>query len=238
MSAATLTTIRTGTLPRVNLLPPEIAEEARFRRLRAGLALAVVVALAAVGSLFFLAASDAAKAQDDLAVAEAQKVVLEGRAAEYAAVPATYEALDAARTQLTAAMGQEIRWSYYLNDLSLSMPRDSWLTSLSAAGPGEAAAAAAPAAGAAGAAGAPAALPTGLGQITFTGKGYAHNDLATFLQMLAKQKGFASPYFTASTEGEIGTTDIVEFDSTVVLTEDALSGRYAAGTSAMSEVTR
>jgi len=51
----TLTPTRLAALPRVNLLPPEIAAAAKLRRLKAMLALLVVGALVVVGLLFFLA---------------------------------------------------------------------------------------------------------------------------------------------------------------------------------------
>ena len=42
------------------------------------------------------------------------------------------------------------------------------------------------------------------GTVTFQGKGYTHNDVAAWLDSLAKQTGYDQPYFTESTEEQIG----------------------------------
>jgi hypothetical protein len=59
---STATAVRTAEFPRVNLLPGEIAEEQRFRALRAILALAVVAAAAGVGAAWYLADQQVANA--------------------------------------------------------------------------------------------------------------------------------------------------------------------------------
>ena len=41
---------------------------------------------------------------------------------KYADVPKVYAAVDAAEAQLKLAMGHEIRYSFVLNDLSLTIP--------------------------------------------------------------------------------------------------------------------
>ncbi len=64
--------------------------------------------------------------------------------------------------------------------------------------------------------------------MTFTGVGFAHDDVAVWLESLAKQKGYANPYFANSTEALIGTRKVVNFTSTTTLTSAALSGRYTA----------
>ena len=43
-------------------------------------------------------------------------------------MPQVYAQVAAAQAQLTQAMGQEMRYSYVLNDLSLTIPSDVWLT--------------------------------------------------------------------------------------------------------------
>ena len=49
------------------------------------------------------------------------------RSAKYAEVPKVYAQVDAAEADLELAMGQEIRYSFVLNDLSLTIPSDVWL---------------------------------------------------------------------------------------------------------------
>jgi hypothetical protein len=69
-------------------------------------------------------------------------------------------------------------------------------------------------------------MTPGIGTVAFTGKGYTHNDVASWLNALAKQKGLTQPYFTSSTVEEIGTEKVVTFESQATITEDALSGRF------------
>jgi len=221
---STLTTTRLSTLPRVNLLPPEIEQERRFRRTQLGLGAVVVGSLGVVAALFLAANGQVSSAQTELADSKRETTRLEARAAEYSQVPLVYSQVEAARAQLELAMGKEIRWSFFLNDLSLKTPRNVWLTTMAVTGTEQAAAApaAAPAVGAA-----PGyILNTGLGVVTFGGKALRHNDVAAWLDSLAKQKGYTQPYFTNSTKEEIDERDIVGFTSQVTITEDALSKRY------------
>lgn len=220
---STQTTTRVGTLPRVNLLPPEIEQERRFRHVQFGLGAGVIGSLGVVAALFIVASGQVGAAQDDLDVSKARTTKLEARAAEYSQVPLVYSQVEAARAQLELAMGKEIRWSFYLNDLSLKTPRNVWLTSMTASSNGTSAAAATTST-------VPGLSATyidpGVASVQFEGYAIKHNDVASWLDSLAKQKGYNQPYFTDSTKELIGTTPVVKFKSQVSVTEDALSKRY------------
>ena len=217
---STLTATRTATLPRVNLLPPEIEQERRFRRVQLGLGAGVLASLGVVAALFLAANGQVADAEGDLADSKTQTSRLEAQAAEYSQVPLVYSKVEAARAQLELAMGKEVRWSFYLNDLSLKTPGKVWLTTMTAAVNQDAAGPALAAAGA------PGYINPGLGTVTFEGFAVAHNNVANWLDSLAKQKGYDQPYFTDSTKEKIGETEVVKFKSQVSITEDALSKRY------------
>ena len=214
---STLTATRTATLPRVNLLPPEIEQERRFRRVQLGLGAGVLVSLGVAGALFLAANGQVADAEEQLSDSKRQTTRLESQAAEYSQVPLVYSQVEAARAQLELAMGGEIRWSFFLNDLSLKTPGKVWLTTMTVASN-----AAAPA----GTVGTPGYLNPSLGSVTFEGKATKHNDVAAWLDSLAKQKGYDQPYFTDSSKEEIGEQEVVKFTSQVSITEDALSKRY------------
>jgi Tfp pilus assembly protein PilN len=163
------------------------------------------------------ASSQVGKAQDDLDANKAQATKLQSQVTEYAAVPLVYGQVEAAHAQLGQAMGQEIRWSYFLNDLSLKIPRHVWLDSMivSSTAPN----ASAPVTGQYAA--------VGIGNVLFEGHAYSHNDVAAWLNSLAKQKGYTQPYFTDSTVTPVADNDhAVLFTSQVTVTDDALSGRY------------
>jgi len=218
---STLTATRVATLPRVNLLPPEIGEQRRFRKVQAGLGGGVLVAAAVVGGLFLLANAEANDAQEELDASKSRNVTLQARANAFAEVPLVYAQVEAAEAQLSQAMSKEVRWSYFLNDLSLRTPNKVWLTTMTVTQSVDAT----PVAGAVAPAGGEL-LTAGIGTVTFEGKGFAHNDVAAWLDALAKQKGLTQPYFTSSTKELIGTESAVSFSSQATLTEEALSGRF------------
>ncbi len=213
---------QTVVLPRVNLLPPEITERIVVRRIQTGLGGAVLAAVGLVALLYVGATGAVSDAQTDLDTKTAEGQSLQTQSAKYADVTATYARAAAAQAMLTQAMGEEVRWSRYMNDLSLTVPDNVWVKNVSFTQAGGAAAPA-PAAGTA--------LPgtePGIGTVTFTGVGFSHDDVAVWLESLAKQKGYANPYFANSTEALLGSRKVVNFTSTTTLTSAALSGRYTA----------
>ena len=216
----TRATVSLDALPRVNLLPPEIAEMRRFRRIQVGLGSAVLGAVGVVALLYVAAAGSVSDAQADVDSANATNVSLQSQAAKYRDVTAVYARAAAAQAMLTQAMGEEVRYSRFLNDLSLTVPENVWLKNVTFTQAGSAAAPAAQAA-------APTAIGTpGIGSVTFSGVGFQHDDVALWLESLATQKGYANPYFTSSTEALLGTRKTVNFTSTATLTPAAYSGRY------------
>jgi Tfp pilus assembly protein PilN len=208
-------------MPRVNLLPPEIAEKRRARMVQAGMGAAFAAAIVVVGAVYMLAHQSAASAQKDLEAAQAKHVTLEAQLSKYAGDTAMRTELGAQQSMLTAAMGNEIQWSHFMNDLSLRIPDNLWVKHVvftESAVPGATASTSAPASSV---------LPdAGIGKITFEGVGFTHDDVATWLDSLAREKGYANPYFSNSTTVFIGDTAVVTHTSSVSLTPDALSGRY------------
>ena len=212
--------LRSVVLPRVNLLPPEIELRRRFRRVQGGLGGAVVGAFGLVALLYLGAASSVSDAQTELDTAGAETAQLQAQTAQYADVTAVYGRAASAEAMLTRAMGQEVRWSRFLNDLSLTVPDNVWVKTVAFTQTPAAAAAAVAAVP-----GAPAPVPS-LGTVAFTGVGFAHDDVAVWLESLAAQKGYRDPYFSSSSESLLGTRKVVNFTSSTTLTPDALSREY------------
>jgi Tfp pilus assembly protein PilN len=214
------------TMPRVNLMPPEIAEAARFRRFQLAMGGAVVAAVVVVGALYVHAHSGVKSADEQLAAAQTQQSSLQSQLHSLSSVQAVYSQVAAKQATLQQAMGQEVRWSSYLTDLSLKVPDAVWLSSINAAETntgfsttpvGSAAAATTPTLG-----------TPGIGTITFAGLAFSHDDVATWLDVLGRERGFADPYFTNSTEIAVGPKTLTGFLSSVVVTDAAKSGRFAA----------
>lgn len=223
MTTQTVQTAGVAALPRVNLMPPEIAEALRFRRLQLAMGGAVLVSAVLVGALYSHAKGGIADAQTQLTTAQNQQTALQTKLNGLSSVRTTFADVEAKQQLLQQAMGQEIRWSYMLNDLSFRIPNNVWLTSVQAtedpAGVGAAAAVSSTTP-------VPGTLTSSLGTVTFSGIAFKHDDVATWLDALAKEKGFAQPTFTSSSETAIGTRRLVGFNSSVQLTEHALSNRY------------
>jgi Tfp pilus assembly protein PilN len=178
--------------------------------------MAVVLALIIVVLLYLHAHSSVTSAQDSLTQAQDQQTQLQTKLDSLAPVRQTFADVQAKQALLTEGMGNEVRWSYVLNDLSLRMPSNVFLVSLSVtetAGPGTAP----PAAGSA---------PVQIGSITFGSVGLRHDDVAAWLDALAKEKGFYSPLFTSSVESAAGTRGYVSFGSSAELMSNLLSNRY------------
>ena len=206
-------------LPRVNLLPPEIAAAKKMRKVQLGLGAAGVCAVALVGGLYLQATSSVSSAQSSLDNANSQTTTLRTQIAKYGDVTATRMAAEAAQKQLATAMGDEVRYSQLLTDLSLSVPSTVWLKTLAYAAPASANPNGAPAAATTTTAG-------GAGTFTVTGTAYSHDDVALWLEALARLKTYANPYFTNSTEALIGQRRTVNFSSSADVTPAARSNRY------------
>jgi Tfp pilus assembly protein PilN len=222
VTTQTVQTAGVAALPRVNLMPPEIAEALRFRRLQLAMGGAVLAAAVIVGALYQHAHSGISSAQSQLTSAQAQQTGLQTKLNSLASVRSTFANVNAKQQLLQQAMGQEIRWSYMLNDLSFRIPSDVWLTSIQATettvGDGTTPAATAVPV--------PGQLTTSIGNLSFSGVAFKHDDVATWLDSLAKEKGLAQPTFTSSSEEAIGTRPVIGFDSQALVDQKAYSNRY------------
>jgi len=201
-----------GLLPRVNLLPPEIAERAAFRKIQGGLGAAVLLVLVLVALVVMAASRSVTTAEEELAASQVETTRLNKQRATFANVGAIYAAADAAQAQLGTAMGDELRFSQLLTDLSLSIPSSVWVgnVSLSASAPGTSLSG----------------KPT-VGSFTVSGIGFSHDDVALWLESVANLKTYSDPYFSSSNEALLGKRKIVNFSSTASITPSALSGRYS-----------
>jgi Tfp pilus assembly protein PilN len=219
-SADTVESLTTGSaLPRVNLLPPEVHQARKQRRLQASLGAGVALVAVLLGGFYLMESQSAHTAATDLAGVKVQSDKLNAQKAQYADVPRTLSAIDAAESARQTAMTNDVAWYRYLNDLSYVTPANTWLTQLSVTMQG--AGGASPAA----AAGTSLSKPA-LASITFAGTAKKHNDVAAWLDAIAKEKGWTDVYFSNSTAGAIGTTPIVTFASSVNVDSAALSHRF------------
>jgi hypothetical protein len=114
-----------------------------------------------------------------------------------------------------------------LNDLAFRMPSNVWLTDIEVTEAATSATAPTAAATTLGAAAAP--TTTGafsIGTVHFTGVGLVHDDVAKWLDGMAKVKGYLNPSFSTADAGTIGSRKVVTFQGDVELTSDLFSNRF------------
>ena len=226
MAAQTYGSTGTQTVvaPRVNLLPPEIAEGAKLRRAQLAMVGTGLAAVAVVGVMYVNATAKVSDAESSKTQALAANSSLKTELTKLGTVKETYAQVDAASKTLELAMHYEVRWSTYLYDLTLTIPENVWLNKIEVSLNDAKTSAQASSSDA----NAPVINP-GLGTVKVTGSAFSHDDVAAWLESLAKQKGYSDPYFTKSEDRLEPDIIIVDFDSTAYLTEKALANRYAKG---------
>lgn len=235
------------TLPRVNLLPPEISVERRVRQMRFGAGGVVVAALAVVALAYTSSLGSVHDAQDQLAASQARQARSQQQVNSYNRVDQTYKSAEA-RTQLRSqALQGKVLWSQYLNNLGLVTPTNVWLTAYTVApatGGGAATTPTTPTSTSTapkpfnpntktgGGASAPVTgstatgSQTGIATVTFQGVGLSYNDVSAWLTAEAAQPNNIDAYTTSATEQLIGGRKVVVFSGTVSVT----SGAYAPTT--------
>ncbi|MDX6203759.1 MAG: hypothetical protein QOJ83_3259 [Frankiales bacterium] len=234
------TVVGSPTLPRVNLLPPEIAEARTLKQYRLGAAGAVVLAALAVGAVYYQSQGGVANAQSALDASDSKTAALTGQLSSLQSVTQVKNQVLSAKATLDSALSPQILWSHYLQDMSVSLPGNYWFTGLvmtSSAG------AAAPTATGA----SPLTDASAIGSITLTGTAVSHYDVADLLRALAKEKGLSDkPVVTSSAEDPsvlIAGHSLIKFsvtesvDSNGRPTSATVAPTTAAGTSSSNSTT-
>lgn len=209
----------------VNLLPHTYAERAAVHRAKFFAICAILFAVVLGVLLWLVAWQNAVTAQERLDEATATRALLQAEAARYADVPKVFQAVDTAQAQMQIAMGNEVRWSFFLNDLALIIPDGVALDSMTATSLAPGAVPAVPKA-ASGAA-APTDAAANFGNWTTSGKAFTYNDVAKWLDIQSRTPTLANPTVGGLTRAAEQNKTVVTFSSTAGLTAEALSGRYS-----------
>lgn len=204
---------------RINLLPPEIGERQRIRR-RTFLTVAIgVVALLVIGAFYLLQVLRFSGVEEDIQAQEARNAELEGQIDELQDVAALEQEIAQTRELLATLLQDRVLWSGVMRDISLVIPGELWLEGLTGT------------IGAATEEGSETAAPvaTGegglIGQISFNGVAFDHRDVALWLSRLEDVRGFINPWLSSSTKSEVAATSVVNFTSSVDLSDQALARR-------------
>ena len=220
------TTKNLGAFPRANLIPDQIAAEAKVRTAKVVLGVAAGGSLLLVAGLYLMATNDVNGAQDQLDSARAQSALLASQAAKYADVPRVRADLASAKAQQASALGGEVRWSTVLKNLGLTIPPGVSLVSLQATVSGEAPGATGTVGGTSSVLGNP-----GIGSLSYVGEAQDDARVASFLESVSKNTGVIDPFATQATAADAassGGTPFVNFTASATINSKALSHRYDA----------
>ena len=201
----------------INLLPPVIAERRRARQITlmlgaAGLALVAVLAL-----VFIVQAARLSGERGNLTEQREANSRLQRRVTQlqgFAQLQTTLRTKEQLLGQLTA---NEVRWSLLLNNISLVIPSDVWLTNFTGSVQPPPTTPTAPA-------------TTGpIGSIQVSGSTFTHLDVARWLSRLSGVEEFLFPYLSLSAKQPSETETLVNFNSSIQLSQDALRRNQPGG---------
>ena len=198
----------------INLLPSDIAERRRARQITTLLVAGGLVLVAILALVFVVQAARLSGTRGDLEAQERTNARLQRQVTQlqgFAELQTTLRTKEQLLGQLTA---NEVRWSLILNNISLVIPSDVWLTNFSGS--------VQPPAVTAGQAAA-------VGTIQVSGKTFTHLDVARWLSRLAGVEEFLSPYLSLSSKSTTDVETLVDFNSSVQLSQEALRRNQPGG---------
>jgi Tfp pilus assembly protein PilN len=224
-------------MTQVNLLPADVRERQRIRRLTAAVVLGIGAVVALLFFVFVLQAARLSNADQKLKAQQAVNAELQARVGQLQQFQQLKLTL-AARQALTAqALSGRVLWSGVLRDISMVIPPEMWLTGMTGQ-LNEGTTATAPTApapspspspstGASPAAGGvtppPVTSPAVIGTIQFQGMAADYPTVALWLSRLELITGWANPWATNATKIEDPATNTqkIQFSGSVDLTTEA-----------------
>ena len=206
--------------PAPELMPPSIVRRRAVGAAKRRVLLAAIGLVGLMLLLFGFARMQLSQAQNQLAVAQQSLREAEAAKAEYDDVPTVYAAVDAARAELSQAMGNEVQVARIISDLAGILPLDVSLSTVSLV---------------AGAEEKPATNATTdevleplAGSMSFSGEARRFDDVSIWIETLRAQPDYQNVILTEVSRDL--TTGTYTFSNTAELTEQALSGRYVEAT--------
>jgi Tfp pilus assembly protein PilN len=205
-----------------NLLPVEILDSRRERKVRRVVLAALAGCLVLMSAWYALARYQTADAQDTLSGVRDQVTSLQNQQHKYAGVVATQAEAQAIGKQLNDLFAGDIQWAALLSSIRAAVPTGVGLTGLSGALNDPKAAAAG---------GGVTSLPNmaaskPIGSVTIAGIATSKAVVATFMDALAKVANIGNPYVNGVTLQD--TT--YQFTMKVDVLATAVSGRYTKST--------
>jgi Tfp pilus assembly protein PilN len=212
----------------VNLLPRQQVEQKRERKNPVALVAAIggsAVLFVLVGG-FLLANRSVDRQRDALATAKAELAVTPAK--KMSAQTQAYRAAVLSQREqrslaLAAALGKRVAWDRVLRHVTLVMPDDVWLVTLTGNVPLQSEAAVLPTS-TTGTPAPPSALPPTPTAVTFTGYTYSQTGVARLMERLDVLPDLKNVQLQSSTKAQLGNQTVVNF----TIVSDIRKGRGAS----------
>lgn len=211
---------------RANLMPDEVLVARRTEKLRRHVVVGLAATLGLLLALYALSWWQTSAAEDDREAAQAQSVALKDQQRTYKPLVDAQNTVSTVEAQLRRLMVGDLQWTDMLTTLRKQAGSDVEVTNVVGT----------ISSGAAGAAGSNGNNGGGIGvlnnsgkpqtgTLTISGSAKDKRAVAAYVDRLEKVKGLATPYISNVTNDQTG--DLL-YTISVVVTTDALGGRYAA----------
>jgi Tfp pilus assembly protein PilN len=215
MTATALTDRELRILPiAANLLPMEIVESRRSRKVRRLVLSALAGFVAVLAGWYVTASYQTSVAQDNVSNAENEAQALVRQQRTFADLVNTQAQEKAISAQLSELFATDLQWSQLLAQVQAAAPAGVKISSVSGL-VGEAGKAPS-------ATSVPVAPGSPVGTITVSGAGPSKGAVAAYLDALGRVPGLADPLLQSATEQD----NKVQFTARVAITRAALGGRY------------
>ena len=117
-------------MTQVNLLPSDVKDRQRTRRLTAGVIMAVAAVVALLAFVFVLQAARLSDANQKLEAQQARNADLNGKLAQLGEFADLKAQVSAAEARSATALDGEVLWSGVLRDVSMVIPDEVWLSGM------------------------------------------------------------------------------------------------------------
>jgi Tfp pilus assembly protein PilN len=218
---------------RANLMPQEVLSARSADRMRQRVIIGLSGLIVVLAVVYLASWFQTHSAQSNLDSLQNQGVTLQKQTSSYGPLVTAQTQTASIQSQLQQLMVGDLSWRDMLTTLRAQAPSGVTLTQIG----GTITSGAASAGGAADTAGGYSALNQSgqqqVGTLTLTGTARDKTEVANYVDSLAKIRGLASPFPNSVTSA----TGTVTFNLTVLITADALGGRYATPSVAPTSTT-
>lgn len=216
---ATGSSILTGGLPQVNLLPPEVRAARGLQQTKRYLVIALAATLVVCVAVVGWSKVEKASADSDYQSAQDDTVRLQSEQTKYAEVPKVLGSLAAIQNARAVGMSTDVDWKSYIGAITAVLPKDVSIETLTVTG-------ATPMSAASGSD--DPLQPQSVGRIAFTGRTETVPDTAAWIKALNSVPGFAGAWVSAnSVAGDEGGS-YYDVSSSVQLLSTVYSHEYDA----------